>query len=229
MTERENEHKGAYPLHPKATTTSTLVSVGMLLLGCTQSNSPANPRERVVVNPSPSVVEPTTSSAQAEPLAQQRVSQESPNTRQNTSQIKRDPAPTATATINWGTLDSKEGKINLRSGPGTVNKAIGYGLNGDQVQIMGSAPDSGGYTWYKVKFPKSSAEGWIAGQLIEIDNSVTSDKPNKPQEQVVEETPCIPTDARCSDFPSSAEAQAALPTNPQLDGDDDGVACESLR
>ncbi len=33
--------------------------------------------------------------------------------------------------------------------------------------------------------------------------------------------------ARCSDFPSQAAAQAALPNNPQLDRDGDGIACEN--
>ncbi len=33
--------------------------------------------------------------------------------------------------------------------------------------------------------------------------------------------------ARCSDFPSQAAAQAALPNNPQLDRDRDGIACEN--
>jgi len=37
------------------------------------------------------------------------------------------------------------------------------------------------------------------------------------------------TGLRCSDFKTHAEAQAALPNNPQLDRDKDGVACESLR
>ncbi len=33
--------------------------------------------------------------------------------------------------------------------------------------------------------------------------------------------------ARCADFPSQAAAQAALPNNPQLDRDRDGIACEN--
>lgn len=69
----------------------------------------------------------------------------------------------------WGTLHSNDGKINLRTGPGTVNKAIGYGINGDRVQVLDSGQDSGGYYWYRVRFPKSSAVGWVAAQLINID------------------------------------------------------------
>ena len=38
----------------------------------------------------------------------------------------------------------------------------------------------------------------------------------------------VPGGARCSDFATEAEAIAALPSNPQLDRDGDGQACESL-
>lgn len=41
--------------------------------------------------------------------------------------------------------------------------------------------------------------------------------------------PVVPTgSARCADFATEAEALAALPSNPQLDRDGDGKACESL-
>ncbi len=40
--------------------------------------------------------------------------------------------------------------------------------------------------------------------------------------------PVIPGGARCADFATEAEAIAALPSNPQLDRDGDGRACESL-
>lgn len=77
--------------------------------------------------------------------------------------------PEVTATTHWGTLHSNDGKINLRTGPGTVNKAIGYGINGERVQVLDSGQDSGGYYWYKVSFPNSGAVGWVAAQLINID------------------------------------------------------------
>lgn len=238
--ETKNEYKVTYRGYLRTTITiiSTLVSGGLLLVGCTESNSPIGSPEQVV-NPSPSVIEPTTSSSLAAPSTQQKVSEEPASTQQNTSQANSVPTPTGSAKLNWGTLHSKEGKINLRSGPGTINKAIGYGVNGDRVQILDTARDAGSYSWYKVKFSKSSAEGWIAGQLIQMNGSVTEDKPNKPQERaeessnlqqrVLEETPNIATGAKCSDFSTQAQAQAALSTNPQLDRDKDGVACESLR
>ncbi len=75
----------------------------------------------------------------------------------------------AQTTPDWATLHSNDGKINLRTGAGTVNKAIGYGINGDRVQVLDSGQDSGGYYWYKVRFPNSGANGWVAAQLLEID------------------------------------------------------------
>lgn len=33
---------------------------------------------------------------------------------------------------------------------------IGYGLNGDEVEVLSSTPG-----WYNVRFPESQAEGWI--------------------------------------------------------------------
>ncbi|MEO1393410.1 MAG: serine/threonine protein kinase [Cyanobacteria bacterium J06634_5] len=58
---------------------------------------------------------------------------------------------------------------NIRSGPGT-----GYGVEhlaypGDRITIRETAKDNGGYTWYKVYFPESGAEGWIASQLVNRD------------------------------------------------------------
>lgn len=63
--------------------------------------------------------------------------------------------------------------------------------------------------------------------------------PPPPPQQSVQEEPITPIQpaappavpaggARCSDFATEAEALAALPSNPQLDRDGDGRACESL-
>ncbi|TXG78315.1 excalibur calcium-binding domain-containing protein [Candidatus Dojkabacteria bacterium] len=49
---------------------------------------------------------------------------------------------------------------------------------------------------------------------------------SEPQATPTEST--IPTNATCSDFATQAEAKKALPTNPRLDSDGDGIPCESL-
>lgn len=164
-------------------------------------------------------------------------SSESSTVQPKTSQPQAVSTPRNPSATRWGTLHSNDNKIKLRTGPGTVNKAIGYGVNGDHVQIIDSSRDSGDYTWYKVKFPKSGAEGWIAGHLIETDSPTTSSEasdttpssqPNETLPAVLGEANNIPVGTKCSDFATQSEAQAALPANPKLDRDKDGVACESL-
>lgn len=63
----------------------------------------------------------------------------------------------------------ESGSKNIRSGPGTGYGVAHEAYPGDRVVIRESAKDSGGYTWYRIYFPKSGAEGWIAGQLLSID------------------------------------------------------------
>lgn len=61
------------------------------------------------------------------------------------------------------------GSKNIRSGPGTTFTTVHMAYPGDRVRVLDSTQDAGGYTWYKVYFPKSGADGWIAAQLIKID------------------------------------------------------------
>jgi serine/threonine protein kinase, bacterial len=58
---------------------------------------------------------------------------------------------------------------NIRSGPGTDYGVQHIAYPGDRVKILSSTTDKGGYTWYKIYFPKSGASGWIAGQLLQSD------------------------------------------------------------
>jgi serine/threonine-protein kinase len=83
-----------------------------------------------------------------------------------------EPAPTKKAN-NTGntnaTIVGQPGSKNIRSGPGTVYGANHIAYPGNRVRILERGSDSGGYTWYKVYFPESGADGWIAGQLLSID------------------------------------------------------------
>ncbi len=63
------------------------------------------------------------------------------------------------------------GSKNIRSGPGTDYQSNHIAYPGDRVRILERGSDSGGYTWYKVYFPESGADGWIAGQLLRIDQN----------------------------------------------------------
>jgi serine/threonine-protein kinase len=62
-----------------------------------------------------------------------------------------------------------KGATNIRRGPGTNHGVQHIAYPGDRVKILDTDYDSGGYRWYKVYFPKSSASGWIAGQLLQPD------------------------------------------------------------
>lgn len=90
-----------------------------------------------------------------------------------TPQPRPTPTPTPTPTpvdrTNATIVSQEAGSKNIRSGPG-----IGYGVAheaypGDRVIIQDSAQDVDGYTWYKISFPESGAQGWIAAQLINRD------------------------------------------------------------
>jgi serine/threonine-protein kinase len=67
------------------------------------------------------------------------------------------------------TIVGQPGSKNIRSGPGTAYAANHIAYPGDRVRVLQRSNDSGGYTWYKVYFPESGADGWIAGQLLNID------------------------------------------------------------
>ena len=73
---------------------------------------------------------------------------------------------------NWDT-DAKiigaAGKKNIRSGPGTNFAVKHIAYPGDRVQVLDEDYDQENFLWYLIYFPKSNAEGWIAGHLLKID------------------------------------------------------------
>lgn len=78
------------------------------------------------------------------------------------------PNPPQTDDTN-AVLVGEAGSKNIRNGPGTKFATVHTAYPGDRVQILETAQDAGGYTWYKVYFPKSGADGWIAAQLVKVD------------------------------------------------------------
>lgn len=81
------------------------------------------------------------------------------------AQAPAQPQSSGTNATIVGQSDSK----NIRTGPGTNYSVRHVAYAGDRVRILNSSTDSGGYIWYKVYFPNSGADGWIAGQLIQRD------------------------------------------------------------
>jgi serine/threonine protein kinase, bacterial len=78
------------------------------------------------------------------------------------------PKPVSNAETN-ATIVGREGSKNVRSGPGTNYSSPHMAYPGDRVKILETTQDKGGFTWYKVYFPKSGVEGWMAAQLISMD------------------------------------------------------------
>ena len=58
-------------------------------------------------------------------------------------------------------------QITLRANPSENSKSFGYGLVGDRVQVIEQSTTDG-YTWYKVRFPRSGAVGWIRGDFVRL-------------------------------------------------------------
>lgn len=81
-----------------------------------------------------------------------------------TSQTPAEPVDGTNATIV-----GEGGSKNIRSGPGMNHATRHIAYPGDRIVIQDTEQDSSGYTWYKVSFPKSGAEGWIAAQLVKPD------------------------------------------------------------
>ena len=80
-----------------------------------------------------------------------------------------DSKPTVPADSTNATVMGEAGSKNVRSGPGTSYGTAHVAYPGDRVYIRDSAKDAGGFTWHKVYFPKSGAEGWMASQLVKPD------------------------------------------------------------
>ena len=65
------------------------------------------------------------------------------------------------------TASDPNSQINLRATPSTTGKLLGYGLISDRVQVLDQTAAEG-YTWYKVRFPRSGAEGWIREDFVRV-------------------------------------------------------------
>jgi hypothetical protein len=130
------------------------------------STTKAENRSSVSVNPSPKASPtPTTTS--------QKASSTRVNTRQSPSvspSPKASPTPKTITSASEAVLTATNPKsrINLRSSPSTTSKRLGYGTVGDRVQIIEQKTGTDGDTWYKVRFPRSSTQGWIRKDLVKV-------------------------------------------------------------
>jgi hypothetical protein len=74
------------------------------------------------------------------------------------------------------TANDPDSQINLRDTPSAAGKDLGYGVVGDRVQII-EQTTSDWYIWYKARFARSGAVGWIRGDFVSV---VSASKTNQP-------------------------------------------------
>ena len=74
------------------------------------------------------------------------------------------------------TANDPDSQINLRDTPSATGNDLGYGVVGDRVQIIEQI-STDGYTWHKVRFPRSGAVGWIRGDFVSV---VSASKTSQP-------------------------------------------------
>jgi hypothetical protein len=92
------------------------------------------------------------------------------------------------------TANDSDSRINLRDTASTTGKELGYGLVGDRVEIL-EQTTSDGYTWHRVRFPRSGAVGWIRSDFVSV---VSASKTNQPPSEA-------PTYSSSSEVTSNTE------------------------
>ena len=90
-------------------------------------------------------------------------------TGEDTEDTETDEATDDLADKTNAVLIGEAGSKNIRAGAGTTFAKVHEAFPGDRVIITDTRKDTDGYTWYKVSFPESGAEGWIAAQLVKRD------------------------------------------------------------
>ena len=64
------------------------------------------------------------------------------------------------------TTPSRDGSVNLRAKAGVTQSIVGWGKNGDEVEILYK-----GNTWHRVRLIKNGRVGWIYGRYLKISSS----------------------------------------------------------
>lgn len=80
-------------------------------------------------------------------------------------------APSTLAEALYGVIrtPAKDGSVNLRAKAGVTQSVVGWGKNGDEVEILYR-----GNTWHKVKLLKNGRTGWMYGRYLRIGTTPSS-------------------------------------------------------
>ena len=85
------------------------------------------------------------------------------------------------------TAQTQEAQINVRSQPTTQSDSLGFGLSGNEVELLRLAEGEGGYSWYYLKIVESQTEGWIRGDFIDTSGeTVAAAQENAPDAATAE-------------------------------------------
>ena len=86
---------------------------------------------------------------------------------------------------------SQEAQINVRSQPTTESESLGFGLSGNEVELLRLAEGEGGFSWYYLKIAESQTEGWIRGDFIDTSGETVAaaqeEEPDAPAAEAEEE------------------------------------------
>jgi hypothetical protein len=72
------------------------------------------------------------------------------------------------------TITGEPGYKNIRSGPDDEYPRRHIAYPGDRVWVIETKRNSDNFLWYHIYFPRSRADGWIAGNLLTVDSQQTS-------------------------------------------------------
>ncbi|MEM8502181.1 MAG: serine/threonine protein kinase [Cyanobacteria bacterium P01_D01_bin.1] len=76
--------------------------------------------------------------------------------------------PPASARDSNGSVVGQGGSKNVRAGAGITFSVVDTVQVGNRIRVVNRTTDSEGFPWYQISTP-SGTQGWIAGQLIQMD------------------------------------------------------------
>ncbi|MGB3769026.1 MAG: SH3 domain-containing protein [Phormidesmis sp.] len=117
------------------------------------------------------------------------------------------PVPTQTVPGANGTVAGQPGSKNVRARAGMIYAVVDSVNVGDRVKVTQRGEDDDGNRWYEITTP-SGTQGWIAGQLLQIDGNA-----KLPQTQpAAAQTPSADTPGTDSQPPASETASETTPS-----------------
>jgi murein DD-endopeptidase MepM/ murein hydrolase activator NlpD len=84
------------------------------------------------------------------------------------------------------TANDPAAQINVRALPSMAASLNGFGIAGDQIQILNQTQSDDGYTWYEMQSNRSGIIGWVRGDLVRLLGAAS-----QPQQEMLQTTATI--------------------------------------